>query len=139
VPDAKAKIAIQSLIFMDPTELKAFMDMHGYPFGFSLSPFAFPRYPPAIASSLGVNPTKLKEKMIRDDATFSAKLHDFHRMYLRHASGLLDMSSNTFLPGHPTNHGVASDIATGEEIEKLRKENAELKKRFEQLKTKKQI
>ena len=138
MPDAKAKIAIQITDFVDPTEFKAFMEMHGYPLGFSMSPFVLPRYPPAIGMGLGVNPAKLKEKMIRDDATFSAKLHDFHKMYLRHASGLLDMSSNAFLPGHPLSRRTSNDFAAEEENEKLRLENAELKKRIEQLKTKKQ-
>lgn len=123
---------------MEPTELRAFIDMHRYPFGFSLSPFAFPRYPPAMGVGIGINPAKLKEKMIRDDAAFTAKLHDFHKMYLRHASGLLDMSSSAFLPGHPLNHRTSNDFAAEEEYEKLRKENAELKKRIEQLKSKKQ-
>jgi hypothetical protein len=59
-------------------------------------------------------------------------------MYLRHASGLLDMSSSAFLPGHPLNRRASNDFASEEENGKLRRENAELKKRIEQLKTKKQ-
>jgi hypothetical protein len=123
-------------ISMDPTEMRMFMDMHGYPLGFSLSPFALPRYPPA-AKNRFLNPAKLKETVIREDPMFSSKLHDFQKMYLKHATGLLDMSSNTFLPGHPLNQSASG--FTNEEIEKLRKENAELKKRLEQLKSKKSI
>ncbi|MEO9308955.1 MAG: hypothetical protein ABI337_01515 [Nitrososphaera sp.] len=121
---------------MDPTEIRAFMDMYGHPLGFSLSPFALPRYPPA-AKNRFLNPVKLKDTMIKEDPMFSSKLHDFQKMYLKHATGLLDMSSNAFLPGHPLNRSV-SDLVN-DEIEKLRKENAELKNRIEQLKTKKQI
>lgn len=124
---------------MDPTEIRAFMEMYGYPSGFSLSPFAFPRYPPAFGNKFAVNPAKLKGKMISDDAMFSGKLHDFHKMYLKHASGLLDMSSSAFLPGHPTNIMKAGDHSTKEENDKLRKENADLRKRIEQMKAKKQI
>ena len=138
-PDAKAEIPYQCILFVDPTDMKPSIDMHGYPLGFSLSPFAFPRYPPALGVHLGTNPALLKEKMIREDATFSAKLHDFHKMYLRHASGLLDMSSNAFLPRHPVNIRATNDVISKEEHEKLRKENAELKKRIEQLKSKTQI
>lgn len=117
--------------------MRPFMDMYGYPFGFSLSPFVFPRYPPAAKNRL-VNPAKLKETMIKEDPMFSTKLHDFHKLYLKHASGLLDMSSSMFLPGHPLNQST-NDLVMNEEIEKLRKENAELKKRIEQIKNKKQI
>ncbi|MEW6043549.1 MAG: hypothetical protein AB1608_04750 [Thermoproteota archaeon] len=136
MPKAKAEILIMRTINMDPTEMKMFMDMHGYPFGFSLSPFALPRYPPA-AKNRFLNPAKLKETMIREDPMFSSKLHDFQKMYLKHATGLLDMSSNTFLSGHPLNQST-NDL-TNEEIERLRKENVELKKRLEQLKSKKQL
>lgn len=116
--------------------MRLFMDTYGYPFGFSQSPFALPRYPPA-AKNRFLTPAKLKDTMIREDPAFSSKLRDFQKMYLKHATGLLDMSSNTFLPGHPLSQSV-NDF-TSEEIEKLRKENTELKNRIEQLKSKKQI
>lgn len=132
-PKAKAKIPINIIPNMDPAEMKTFMEMYGYPFGFSLSPFSFPRYPPMATASMGANPAKLKEKMIKENSTFSAKLHDFHKMYLRHASGLFDMSSNMFPPGHPMNLQSRTDYTIREEYEQLRKENAELKKRIEQL------
>jgi hypothetical protein len=118
---------------MDPTEMNMFMEMYGYPFGFSLSPFSFTRYPPMATSSIDANPAKLKEKMIKENSTFSAKLHDFNKMYLRHASSLFDMSSNMFPPGHPMNLQSRADHLIQEEYEQLRKENAELKKRIEQL------
>jgi hypothetical protein len=125
---------------MNPVEMKMFMEMHGYPFGFSLSPFDFPRYPPAAMGPTSMNPAKLKEKMIKENSTFSAKLHDFNKLYLKHASGLLDMRSNVFPPGHPLNPQGTSNFATQEENDQLRKENAELRKRIEQLaKNKKQI
>jgi cell division protein FtsB len=134
----RQKYPVESSIPMDPTEIKAFMEMYGYPTGFSLSPFATMRYPPAIGSRFVSNPTKLKERMIRYDAMFSGKLHDFHKMYLQHASGLLDMSSNGFLQGHPITAST-NDFAAKEENDKLRKENADLRKRIEQMKSKKQI
>ena len=58
-------------------------------------------------------------------------------MYLKHASGLLDMSASMFAPGHPMAHAMASDHANHQELEKLRLENAELKKRIESFKNKK--
>jgi len=125
---------------VNPAETSTFMEMYGYPFGYSLSPFAFPRYPPSAIGPMSMNPAKLKEKMIKENSTFSAKLHDFSKLYLKHASGLLDMSSNIFPPGHPMNVPSRVDYTIQEENEKLRKENAELKSRIEQLaKTKKQF
>lgn len=137
MPNAKAKILYRTSKNVDIVELKSFMEMHGYPFGFNISPFGF-RYPPAMTGPMMANPAKLKEKMLAENETFSVKLHDFNKLYLKHASGLLDMSSSMFAPGHPMSHAMASDFATKEENEKLRVENAELKKRLEQLKSKKQ-
>jgi hypothetical protein len=124
---------------MNPVEMKMFMDMYGYPFGVSLSPFEFPRYPPSAIGPTNTNPAKLKEKMIKENSTFSARLYDFNRLYLRHASGLLDMSSNAFPPGHPLSHGKADYLLQDENM-KLQKENSDLKKIIEQMtKTKKQF
>jgi hypothetical protein len=120
---------------MDITEMRAFMEMHGYPFGFSLSPFAQLRYPPGLAGP--TSPTRLKEKMIAENSTFTGKINEFNRMYLKHASGLLDMSASMFAPGHPMAHKLASDYAEKDELAKLRLENAELKKRIESFKNKK--
>ncbi len=122
---------------MDPAEIRAFMEMHGYPFGFSLSPFNALRYPPALVGPMTMNPAKLKEKMIAENSTFTGKINGFNKMYLKHASGLMDMSSSMFAPGHPMSQKLASDYTTKEENEKLRLENAELKKRIESLKNKK--
>jgi hypothetical protein len=127
------------MAFVDPVEIKAFMDMHGYPFGFGLSPFNLPRYPPGMGARIatGVNPGKLKEKVIRDDQLFSAKLHDYSKMYLRRASNLMEMNPIAFPVGHPMN-SQGSDMAVEEENEKLRKENLELRKRIEQMTKNKQ-
>jgi cell division protein FtsB len=57
-------------------------------------------------------------------------------MYLKQATRLLGTDSNAFLPGSPTNAMMASG-SSKEEYDKLRKENAELKKRIEQMKSKK--
>lgn len=122
---------------MDPTEIKAFMEMHGYPFGFNLSPFSGLRYPPALIGPMGTNPAKLKEKIVAENSTFTGKLNDFNKMYLKHATGLVDMSASLFAPGHPMSHKIATDYITKEENERLRHENAELKKRIEQFKGRK--
>lgn len=66
--------------------------------------------------------------MIAENTTFTGKINEFNRMYLKHASGLMDMSSSMFAPGHPMSHKMASDYTTKEENERLRLENAELKK-----------
>jgi len=133
--NAKAKILFNDSNNMDITQMRVFMEMHGYPFGFSLSPFAPLRYPPGLAGPS--SPTRLKDKMIAENSTFTGKINEFNRMYLKHASGLLDMSASMFAPGHPMAHKLASDYAEKEELEKLRLENAELKKRIESFKNKK--
>jgi hypothetical protein len=133
--NAKAKIPFRNRKNMNATEIRAFMEMHGYPFGFSLSPFAQLRYPPGLAGP--ANPTRLKEKMIAENSTFTGKINEFNRMYLKHASGLLDMSASMFAPGHPMAQRMALDHASKDELEKLRLENAELKKRIESFKSKK--
>ncbi|CAE6499377.1 MAG: hypothetical protein QXE84_07220 [Candidatus Nitrosotenuis sp.] len=117
---------------MDPIEMKAFMDMHGYPFGFGL--FGFHRYPPSagILQGMASHPAKLKEKILKENPLFSARLNDFGRMYLRHASSLFDMNSSVFPPGHPM-YDNRVDITVAEENEKLKRENLELRKRLEQI------
>jgi hypothetical protein len=118
---------------MDPLEMKMFMEMYGYPFGFSLSPFVFPRYLPSAIGPMSMNPAKLKEKMIKEDPAFSAKLHDFSKMYRIHAASLFDTNSNMFPPSHLGGPRGTNNHVVQEENEQLRKENAELKKRIEQL------
>ncbi|MFI5416710.1 MAG: hypothetical protein ACHQW9_01505 [Nitrososphaerales archaeon] len=116
---------------MNPVEMKMFMEMHGYPMGFSLSPFNLSRYPPGANAPFSMNPAKLKEKIIRENETFSVKLHDFNKMYLQQASSLLEMTSKMVPPGHPMYSQARPEVVEGEN-EKLRKENSELKNRFEQ-------
>lgn len=129
---AKAQILLSNMSGMDPVEMKAFMDMHGYPFGFGLS--GFHRYPPSAGVQQGTitHPSKLKEKILKESPLFSARLNDFGRVYLQHASSLFDMSSAVFPPGHPM-YNNRVDAITLEENEKLRKENLELRKRIEQM------
>jgi hypothetical protein len=123
---------------MDPVELKTFMERHGYPFGASLTPFSFSRYPPSsgLVFGLPANPAKLKDRMLKENPLFSARLNDFSRMYLRRASELLDIDSSLFPMGHPMRAERAEVL---EENDTLRKENLELRKRLEQMsKNKKQ-
>lgn len=117
---------------MNPVEMKMFMEMHGYPSGFSLSPFNLSRYPPGASTPFSMNPAKLKEKIIRENETFTAKLHDFNKMYLQQAASLLEMTSAMVPPGHPM-YSQAKPEVVGDENQRLRKENAELKSRFEQM------
>lgn len=125
-------LVIPNNYVMNSVEMKMFMEMYGYPVGFNLSPFNLPRYPPGTNAPFSINPAKLKEKIIRENETFTAKLNDFNKMYLQHASSLLEMTSKMVPPGHPMYSRAQPEVVENEN-EKLRKENAELKKRFEQL------
>ena len=127
----KQKYLMISSKIVDPVEMKAFMQMHGYPMGFSLSPFNLSRYPPGVTAPFSMNPAKLKEKIIRENETFTAKLYDFNKMYLQQASNLLEMTSKMVPPGHPMYSHTNPETVSDENVQ-LRKENADLKKRFEQ-------
>lgn len=117
---------------MNPADLKMFMDMYGYPFGPSMSPFEFPKYPPSAMARFHMSPGKIKEKLIKENSTFSAKIEEFNKLYLKGASGLLDMNANPFPSGHPLMARTADYLLQNENMQ-LQKENAELRKRVEQM------
>ena len=117
---------------MNPEDLRAFMDMYGYPFGPRLNPFEFPRYPPSAMATAHMNPAKIKEKMIKENSTFYAKIDEFNKLYLKGAAGLLDMNSSPFPASHPLMLRSADYLLQNENIQ-LQKENADLKKRMEQM------
>ena len=102
------------------------------------SSLAFPRLPPSASHPHSLSKTgRLKEDIIRDNASMLAKLFDFHNSFQQYASGLFDLvPSNQFVPGHPL-HSKMNSVATLEtENEKLRKENAVLKQDLEKHKKK---
>lgn len=116
---------------MDTQEKNPYMNTYRQPFGVSLSPFDEPKYPP-MAKTVYPPPSRVKEMMVKNDPTFSAKLQVFQKMYLEHASSLLTMGHKNL----QTPFGKSEiDQSLIEEIERLRKENAELRKRVEQLKS----
>ena len=101
------------------------------------SSFSFPRLPPNVNHSVGISKTgKLKEDIIRDNATMLTRLYDFQTMFQKHAEGLFDLAPNQFGPGHPlhlkTNHANPLQL----ENEQLKKENAVLKRDLEKHKQK---
>jgi len=99
--------------------------------------FAFPRLPPSVNHSVGISKTgKLKDDIIRDNATLLARLYDFQTMFQKHAEGLFDLAPNQFGPSHPlhlrTNHINSLQL----ENERLKKENTVLKRDLEKHKQK---
>ena len=108
--------------------------MYGLDPSMTNSPFAFPRLPPgALNHGLGISKTgKLKEDIIRDNASLLTRLFDFHTMFHQHASGLFDLTpSNQFGPGHPMNSKTNTIDLLQSENEQLKKENTALKRDLE--------
>jgi hypothetical protein len=119
---------------MDP---KRMFEIYGLDSSMTNSPFAFPRLPPSISSrTLGVSKTgKLKDDIIRDNASMLARLFDFHTMFQQYASGLFDLApSNQFGPGHPMHSKTNIIDSLQSENEQLKKENATLKRDLEKRK-----
>ena len=106
-------------------------EMYGFGASITNSPFAFPRLPPSVTNpNVGISKTsKLKDEIIRDNASMLARLFDFHTMFQQYATGLFDLApSNQFKPGHPL-YSKTSVIDTLQlENEQLKKENSVLKR-----------
>lgn len=109
---------------------KRMFEIYGLDQFMTNAPFAFPRLPPSVSNrTLGVSKTgKLKDDIIRDNASMLAKLFDFHTMFQQYASGLFDLApSNQFGPGHPMHSKTNTIDSLHSENEQLKKENAVLK------------
>jgi len=116
---------------MDP---KRMFEIYGLDASMTNAPFAFPRLPPSVASrNIGISKTgKLKDDIIRDNASMLAKLFDFHTMFQQYATGLFDLApSNQFGPGHPMHSKTNVMDLLQSENEQLKKENAVLKRDLE--------
>lgn len=113
---------------------KRIFEMYGLDTSMTNSLFAFPRLPPSVANrNIGISKTgKLKDEIIRDNASMLAKLFDFHTMFQQYASGLFDLApSNQFGPGHPMHSKTNVVDSLQSENEQLKKENAVLKRDLE--------
>lgn len=103
------------------------------------SPLTFPRLPPSIISQPGglSRTGKLKEDIIRDNASMLAKLYDFHASFQKYASGLFELTpSNQFGPGHPMHSKMHSVRLLESENQQLRKENDSLRRDLEKFRKK---
>ena len=99
--------------------------------------FAFPRLPPSVNHSVGISKTgKLKDDIIRDNATLLVRLYDFQTMFQKHAEGLFDLAPNQFGPSHPLHLRTNHINSLQSENEQLKKENAVLKRDLEKHKQK---
>lgn len=109
---------------------KRMFEIYGLDPTMTNSPFAFPRLPPSVANrNTGISRTsKLKDDIIRDNASMLARLFDFHMMFQQYATGLFDLvPSNQFGPGHPMHSKTDVLDLLQSENEQLKKENATLK------------
>lgn len=118
---------------------RKFFDYYGFYPDMINSPMAFPRIPPGKANvPLGISKAgKLKEDIIKDNASMLAKLFDFQSMFQQHAAGLFDLSAqNQFGPGHPLHFRMNPIDSLQLENEQLKKENLSLKQQLEKYKQK---
>ena len=109
-------------------------DIYGLDESMTGSLFTFPRLPPSVANrNAGISKTsKLKDAIIRDNASMLARLFDFHTMFQQYATGLFDLApSNQFGPGHPMHSKTNITDSLQSENEQLKKENATLKRDLE--------
>lgn len=99
------------------------------------STFAFPRLPPSINHPLGLSKTsKLKDDVIKDNASMINQLNDFNSKHRQHVARLFDLSPG-FSPGHPL-HFISTNDTIQLENEQLKKENIALKRDLEKFKKK---
>lgn len=113
---------------------KRMFEIYGLDMSMTNSSLAFPRLPPSVASrNIGISKTsKLKDEIIRDNASMLSRLFDFHTMFQQYASGLFDLTpSNQFGPGHPMHSKTNIVDSLQSENEQLKKENAVLKRDLE--------
>lgn len=118
-------------------EIKRMMDFYGLTQDI-ISPLAFPRLPPSRPNQISglSKASKLKEDIIRDNASMLSKLYDFHIAFQHHAVGLFDLTPNQFGPGHPLHSKRESVNLLQAENEQLKNENAVLKRDLEKLRQK---
>ena len=92
----------------------------------------FVRFPPNITPpTMGSKNDQLKNRPTNNHA-MNIKLQDFQHMYQKYASQLFEMSPSGLLPpGHPLFSRQNSITTLQSEINKLQKENYELKKQLE--------
>jgi len=117
---------------MEYHELKEMMEVFGYSPNMFSPPQGFIKYPPGLrntTSAIG-KVSEMRKRFVRQSDSVSSKLQDFHDMYRKYASGLLEGSSPIIPPTHPMYSRNDSISILKTEVEKLRKENLELKKQM---------
>lgn len=117
---------------MDEIVLRHMMDVYGINNMMPL-PMQFPRLPPGLTHPiLKTHQNALKEQFEKDNESISIKLQDFHQMYQKYASGLLEMNAIGLIPpSHPLFNRKNSVETLIAENSKLQQENIELKKQLE--------
>ena len=125
------------MMHMSDIDAKKMYEFHMFNSMINSSPM-FPRIPPSrVSQPTGISKTgKLKEDIIRDNASMLAKLYDFHTMFQNQVAGLFDLAPNQFGPGHPLHFRMNPVDSLQLENERLKKENAVLKREVEKLRQK---
>lgn len=125
---------------MDYFETKRMLEIYGLNSGIPEQMSNFQVVPPGlIRPNIGLSKaSRLKEKIIGDNATMLSKLYDYHKVFQHQAKSLFDMSTSAqFMPSHPLRSRVNSTMLLQSEIDKLRQENMELKQQLQKFQNKK--
>ena len=121
---------------MDEMVFQHLLTMYGINPDLVPVPLRFPRIPsgfthPGFVSSINPKPAQNRDESV------NVKLSDFHQMYQKFASGLLNNNRYPILPpGHPLYSRQNSIETLKLENGKLQKENIELRKQLESFKDK---
>lgn|SRR5574339_570190 len=123
---------------MDEQVFQHMLSMYGINPTMIPLPLQFPKFPPGFMHpSFVTSVSPISAPKSNTDETINTKLQDFHQMYQKFASGLLNFNQFGVLPpGHPL-HSRHNSIETLKlENGKLQKENLELRKQLDSFKDK---
>lgn len=124
--------------FMEELVFQHILTMYGINPSTIPLPLQFPKIPPGVMHpSFVTSVSPIPAQKNSADESINFKLQDFHQMYQKFASGLLNYTQFGVLPpGHPLYSRHNSIDILKLENNKLQKENMELRKQLDSVKDK---